>query len=115
MGGLPRLTDFETKRTPKYEESVKRIEDQITKEQFADYVAAIDPISSVYFIEHAPPSSIFMQFALFDAWISKEAATLYFEAAREPKKIAWYSTSHEFNCLEALVDRGAWLEEKIGI
>jgi sugar lactone lactonase YvrE/dienelactone hydrolase len=53
MGGLPRLTDFETKRTPKYEESAKHIEDQLTKEQFADYVAAIDPISSVHFIEHS--------------------------------------------------------------
>lgn len=115
MGGLPRLTDFETKGPPAHEAYVKLIKERLTPEQLAAYVGAIDPISSVYFIRHAPPASIFMQFALFDSYISKEAATVYYEAARDPKQIAWYPTSHEFNCVEALTDRAAWLEKKIGI
>ncbi len=115
MGGLSRLTDFETKRPPAHEEYVKMIKERLTPEQLAAYVGAVDPISSLYFIRHAPPASIFMQFAIFDAYISKEAATIYYEAARDPKKIAWYPTSHEFGCLEALADRAAWLEKEIGI
>jgi cephalosporin-C deacetylase-like acetyl esterase len=115
MGGLPRLTDFETKGPPAHEAYVKLIKERLTPEQLSAYVGAIDPISSLYFIRHAPPASVFMQFALFDAYISKEAATIYYEAARDPKEIAWYPTSHEFSCVEALADRATWLEKKIGI
>ena len=115
MGGLPRLTDLETKGPPSHEEYVKILEERLTPEQLSAYMGAIDPISSLYFIRYAPPSSVFMQFALFDAYIGKESAKIYYDAARDPKRIAWYPTSHEFGCLDALADRAAWLEERIGL
>lgn len=115
MGGLSRLTDFETKKSPDSEAIEKMIKKLLTPEQLSAWVDAIDPISSLYHIRYAPPASIFMQFALYDAWISREAANVYYEAARDPKAVAWYPTSHEFGCVEALADRSAWLEGKIGI
>ena len=39
----------------------------------------------------------------------------YAEAASEPKRVLWYDTGHELNDLQALVDRLAWLRERIGI
>lgn len=115
MGGLPRLTDFETPKPPGYKGLGWYIKELLTPEQAAAYVGAVDPISSEYFIRYAPPASVFLQFALFDAYISVEAGKVYYEAARDPKAIAWYPTSHEFTSVEALADRAAWLEEKIGL
>lgn len=56
---------------------------------------------------------ILLQFARRDEVITEADASLYFNAARNPKAIRWYDTGHEFNDA-ALNDRAAWLGEKLG-
>lgn len=115
IGGLPSLTDFSLKGAQKFDEYVRMLQSRLPKEKLDKYVEMISPLSPVRFVPHSAPSSVFMQFAIYDSWISERAARIYFEAAGEPKKVKWYPTSHEFNHLGALLDRARWLEREIGI
>ncbi len=115
MGGLPTLVDLSPQGLPSMDAYSERLKKYLTAEQLRNYLDVLTPMSGSAFIGHAAPASILMQFARFDSWISTKAAGAYFDAASEPKEIRWYSTSHEFNDVAALVDRAAWLEEEIGI
>ncbi len=115
IGGLPTLADLEPTGRPRLDEYHERLKKALTADQLANYVATLRPMSGVCFVGGAAPASVFMQFALFDDFISEKAATRYFEAASDPKSIAWYPTSHEFNDLRSLADRARWLAREIGI
>jgi hypothetical protein len=39
----------------------------------------------------------------------------YAQAARKPKEVKWYDTGHELNDVQALLDRAAWLHDKVGL
>jgi hypothetical protein len=78
-----------------------------------EFLRVVEPLDGVHFVGDAAPSAILFQFALRDEVITKDDATLYFDAARQPKEIRWYDAGHEFN-QAALSDRAAWLGEKLG-
>jgi fermentation-respiration switch protein FrsA (DUF1100 family) len=77
------------------------------------FLHVVEPLDGVHFVGDAAPSAILFQFAQRDEVISKDDAALYFDAARQPKEIRWYDAGHEFN-QAALIDRAAWLGEKLG-
>jgi dienelactone hydrolase len=77
------------------------------------FLRVVEPLDGVHFVGDAAPSAILFQFAQRDEVITKDDAALYFDAARQPKEIRWYDAGHEFNHA-ALIDRAAWLGEKLG-
>ena len=77
------------------------------------FLRVVEPLDGMHFVGDAAPSAILFQFALRDEVITKDDVDLYFNAARQPKEIRWYDAGHEFN-QAALIDRVAWLGEKLG-
>lgn len=115
MGGLPNPADYSITGAPKWDALVARLKNLAPPEVLKAYSEAIEPISSGAWVGQAPPSSVFFQFGTQDSWIPRKAAEAYFTAARNPKKIAWYNTSHEFNDPQCLRDRISWLNKEIGL
>lgn len=115
MGGLPSLIDPSFGGARNFDDYIAAIRERVPAEMWQKYCDAIGPLTPAAFVAHAAPSSILMQFATDDSWISRKAAETYFTAASEPKAIRWYRSAHDFNNLEALVDRALWLKKEIGI
>jgi dienelactone hydrolase len=65
-------------------------------------------MDGIYYVGHAAPAPLFFQFALEDEYVTEEMALEYYDAASEPKSIAWYAAGHQLNA-EALAARDAWL------
>lgn len=78
-----------------------------------EFLRVASPLDGVHFVGDAAPSALLLQFARRDEVITEDDATLYFNAARQPKEIRWYDAGHEFN-QAALHDRANWLGEKLG-
>jgi dienelactone hydrolase len=72
------------------------------------------PIEPIRFIAHAPPTRLLLQNGRLDNLVPEPDAELLHAAAREPKKILWYSAGHGLN-QQAVSDRLDWLHEEIGI
>jgi hypothetical protein len=70
---------------------------------------------AVRYIGHAAPHPLFFQFARHEQWFGEAAMKRYYEAASEPKSVRWYSTGHDLNDIQVLVDRTKWLTENAGI
>ncbi len=84
--------------------------------EFKDsYRQAFTTLEPITLIGRAAPAAIFFQFANTDKFISKDAATAFYDAAREPKQIKWYDTIHEMNVETARKDRREWLTQKLGL
>lgn len=81
------------------------------QETFIRQMAEIDPI------EHVPnlsPSPVLFQFATEDPHVPKKRAAEFFAAAKEPKEMRWYETSHGLN-ERAEAERKAWLVEQLAL
>jgi pimeloyl-ACP methyl ester carboxylesterase len=73
------------------------------------------PFDAIRYVPHAAPIPLFFQFARHERAFGEAAMKRYYEAASQPKSIAWYDTGHELNELRALADRAAWLELRLGL
>ena len=60
-------------------------------------------------------TTILFQFARYERFFDRAAMERYAKAAREPKDVKWYDTGHDLNDVQALLDRAAWLREKVGL
>lgn len=68
-------------------------------------------------IEHAAeltPAKLLMQFANHDEHVPEERAKAFFDAAQEPKQIAWYECGHGLN-EQARIERLSWLSVQLGL
>ena len=111
MAGSPSLTEFlRTSTIP----AIAETRNALTKEQqenYFDTLASVDPIN---YIGHVAPSALFLQFGKNDRYPTEEKATLYANAASNPKLVKTYDAGHELND-EARRDRAEWLRKQIGI
>lgn len=80
------------------------------KKSYRESLLELEPVS---LIGRAGPAELLFQFANTDKYISKEAATAFYEAASQPKQIKWYETNHEMNIEAARNDRREWLTERL--
>ncbi|MFN0179251.1 MAG: alpha/beta hydrolase family protein [Gemmatimonadales bacterium] len=55
------------------------------------------------------------QLARYEPLISLAASRRYADAGSEPKTVVWYDTGHELNDPQALFDRIAWLDRRLGL
>lgn len=65
------------------------------------------------YVPFAAPVALLFQFAEYEPSFSKEAMQSYFDAASQPKSIRWYRAGHELNDVHALIDRAAWIAERL--
>ncbi len=70
----------------------------------------LEEFAGIHYVGHATPASLMFQFSSNDAFVSSEAARLYFESGSDPKTIHWYKhTTHKFDNEQAQLDRLNWL------
>jgi len=115
MAGLPDIADFSKTGSPQRDEMNEMARKQFGEEKIKNYVAMISAIAPYRFIGHAPPATVFMQFAEKDDFISPKVAKQYYDAASQPKVEKWYYCGHELNEPKALADRVDWLKEQLGM
>jgi fermentation-respiration switch protein FrsA (DUF1100 family) len=72
------------------------------------------PVEPIRFIAHASPTLLLLQSGRLDDLVPAADARALHAAAPEPKTILWYDAGHGLN-QEALLDRHAWLVERIGL
>ena len=82
------------------------------KKSYREAFRDLDPIA---LISRAAPAALFFQFAQTDKYITRDAATAFYDAARQPKQVRWYDTTHEMNIEAARKDRREWLMEKLSL
>jgi dienelactone hydrolase len=87
---------------------------EIPKEKLEAYLNSCERTAAVHYVPHAT-APLFFQFARYERYFDAAAMERYAKAAREPKRVNWYDTGHELNDPQALLDRAAWLREKIGL
>ena len=68
--------------------------DRVPAQQWADWVALMEPIEPIYFIGHAAPAALLMQSARNDELIPIADAERWHAAASHPKEIRWYESGH---------------------
>ncbi len=81
------------------------------QEAFLKSCERTDPVR---YVPHALAPILF-QFARYERYFDRAAMERYAAAARGPKDVKWYDTGHDLNDVRALVDRAAWLREKVSL
>jgi predicted esterase len=79
------------------------------REEFIAQMSPLDPINNVAKLSPAP---ILFQFATDDRFVSKERAQEFFDAAREPKELRWYTAGHSLN-QDATRERVEWVTRQL--
>ncbi len=102
MAGTPRFPDWYLYYPP--------LEGQ-ERAAFIDSMAPFDPIGHVAKLAPAP---LLFQFGTDDPHVPVERGQAFYDAASEPKRIAWYDCGHELN-EQATRDRETWLCEQLGV
>lgn len=109
MGGLPTLTDFSGD-----DAYSKAIRNNYSPQVIANRNVLIRQIDPELYIGLAT-APIFFQFGRFDSFITPVSGNRYFNAAKEPKRIAWYETSHDFNDDQSRHDREQFIAEQLAL
>jgi dienelactone hydrolase len=78
------------------------------KQAVIEATADLDPIKAIA----TARGQFFFQFATRDFYVPRDRAQQFFDAAPQPKKLAWYDAGHELNA-EAARDRIHWLLERL--
>lgn len=81
------------------------------------YLQAISVLDPTKFIDKAAPAKLFFQFAKSDYYVPERAAQVFFDAASDPKEIAWYEASHNLEDMEkhSYAERMAWIRKQLGL
>jgi dienelactone hydrolase len=80
------------------------------REAYDPFVRDLDPIR---YIPHAAPATVLFQFSEGDAFVPKEKAISFFNAASEPKKIEWFDDTHQMISQAVRQARQEWLTEQL--
>jgi len=77
------------------------------------YVKMVGDLDPINFVPNAAPANIFFQFGEQDGIISHDLGTSFFEAASDPKQVAWYDDVHGMTNPAVSQGRVDWLIEKM--
>lgn len=88
---------------------------QTMLEKIKKHLEIYSVTDAINYIGHAAPHPMFFQFARYEQWFGEAAMKRYYEAASEPKTVQWYSTGHDLNDIQVLIDRTVWLSKNGGI
>ncbi len=102
MAGTPRFPDWYL-----YYPRLAEPERAAFRATFAPH----DPITQ---IGRLAPAPLFFQFGTSDPHVPAERAQEFFDAAHEPKRMAWHECGHALNAA-ARADRLEWLGQQLGL
>src|SRR5262249_4556879 len=85
VGGAPGLQALMESEDPASVQFLKGIKPELLQK----YLQINGPIDAIHFISQAAPIPLFFQFATFEQNFSRAAMDRYWNAASEPKTIAW--------------------------
>ncbi len=97
------------------EPSVVEARASVAKDVLDRYVAELADLDAIRYVARAAPAPVLFQFARFEQFFGRSAMERYAAAAQEPKSVQWYDTGHDLNDPRALIDRAAWLRQRIRI
>ena len=86
----------------------------VPKDKQEAYLKVTERTAAARYVPHAA-CPLLMQFARHERYFDQAAMNRYAAAAPKGTPVKWYETGHELNDPQALVDRAAWLKEKIGL
>ena len=84
------------------------------KEKFDAFFKAYGRTAAVRYVPHAAAPLLF-QFANHEQLFDRKAMERYAAAATGAKTVKWYDAGHDLNDPQALIDRAAWLKERVGL
>lgn len=87
----------------------------LTKEAEQQYIIDMAPLDPTRYIAKAAPAALYFQFAHSDYYVPERTAQMFFDAASQPKDIAWYEAQHDLAHDEARPDRLRWLRQQLDI
>ncbi len=93
----------------------KPLRDAVGEEKMSNYLEVNKCLDAIRYVRHASPTPILFQFGRYEQYFKEDAMQRYANAASEPKLVKWYSTDHEMNEFQALLDRADWLEQRLKI
>ena len=112
IGGVPTQADmFLGSNDPDF----VALRTSIPKEQLEKYLEVTGVLDAIRYVPYSAPTPLLFQFARYERYFGEASMLRYAQAAGEPKLVKWYDTGHELNDVQALIDRGDWLEKEIGI
>lgn len=79
-----------------------------------EFIRQFSPLDPITHIPNLSPAPVFFQFGTDDPHVSRKRAEEFYQAARQPKEVAWYESGHGLNGA-AISDRKSWLKEKLGL
>jgi dienelactone hydrolase len=83
--------------------------------QAEDYLPIVQDLDPVAYLPQAAPASLFFQFGERDPFLPRDRALQFYEAASDPKQIAWYDDTHAMGTPAVVQDRERWLVEKLSL
>jgi predicted esterase len=78
------------------------------------YIASMAPFDPIAHVADLSPAPLLFQFGHSDPHVPDERAQEFFQAAAQPKQIAWYDAGHGLN-EAAMHEREAWLAQQLGL
>jgi dienelactone hydrolase len=90
---------------------------QLTPEDQKAYIQQMAILDPTRWVAHAAPARLYFQFGHADYYVPERAARVFYDAASEPKEIAWYEAQHSLKGLndQSGRDRLAWLRRALGL
>lgn len=76
--------------------------------RFQAYLQMMTAIDPDEYVKRAAPAALLFQSARRDEFVPREEASLFYQAASDPKELKWYDAGHDLND-EARADRAVWL------
>ena len=76
------------------------------------YIASMAPFDPIAHVADLAPAPVLFQFGHRDPHVPDERAQEFFQAAAQPKQIAWYDAGHGLS-EAATQERGAWLGQQL--
>lgn len=83
-------------------------------DQRAAFIASMAPYDPIAHVARLAPAPLLFQFGSADPHVPSERAQEFFDAAHEPKRLAWYAAGHGLSA-DARADRLAWLADQLGL
>jgi predicted esterase len=102
MAGTPRFPDWYLYYPP------------LAGAERAAYIGSMAPFDPIEHVAALSPAPVLFQFGHSDPHVPDERALEFFQAAAEPKHIAWYDAGHGLS-EAATQDRIGWLAEQLGL
>ncbi len=111
MGGIP---DAESIYRDNDDPGLVELRANTPKEKLDAFFKVYGRTAAVRYVPHTTIPLLF-QFARQEQLFDKAAMDRYANAATGPKAVKWYDTGHDLNDVQALLDRAAWLRERVGL